>query len=95
MNTREIIVKPLWTEKTTALKDKANQVGFVVDGKANKIEIAKAVESIFSVKVEKVRVIRLRGKVKRMGRHLGRRSDWKKAYVTLQKGAKIEVFEGV
>ena len=86
---------PLVTEKSTAAKDQFNQVAFVVDLRANKIQIKKAVEKIFKVKVLKVRTQRVSGKVRRMGRTSGARPDWKKAFVTLRAGDRIEFFEGV
>jgi large subunit ribosomal protein L23 len=86
---------PLVTEKSTAGKDNYNQVVFVVDLRANKIQIKKAVEKIFKVKVLKVRTQRVPGKTRRMGRSFGERPDWKKAFVTLRAGDRIEFFEGV
>ncbi len=91
---RNIIVRPLITEKMSALQDDFNQVAFVVDWYANKIEIRKAVEEKFSVKVDKVATIRMQGKLKRMGRHQGNRPHWKKAIVTLADGFTIDFFEG-
>jgi len=77
-------------------KETENIVAFEVDSRANKIEVKKAVEAQFKdVKVEDVRILRGHGKVRRQGRWVGRRSDWKKAYVRLQEGSKIEFFEGV
>jgi large subunit ribosomal protein L23 len=67
---------------------------FKVRPDANKIEVKKAIEALFKVKVEKVRVARYLGKVRRVGRSMGRRSDWKKAYVTLREGDKIDFFGG-
>ncbi len=92
---RQIIIRPLITEKGTRLRDAYNHYGFVVNKRANKVEIGKAVESIFNVKVEKVRTANALGKNRRVGRHMGKKSDWKKAVVTLIKGQKIEVFEGM
>ncbi len=89
----QIIKRPLITEKSTRLKEAENQIAFVVDGKANKIEIRKAVESLFKVKVLKVHTSNFEGKKKRLGKHMGKRSDWKKAVVTLKPGDKIEFFE--
>jgi large subunit ribosomal protein L23 len=91
-----IILRPLLTEKNLVAKERAKTVAFQVDPKANKIEIAYAVEKIFGTKVETVRVVNVLGKNKRVGRSEGKRPDWKKAYVKLAKGAKpIEYFEGV
>lgn len=91
---REIIVCPLITEKISDLQETENKVAFVVDKSANKIEIRKAVEEKFDVKVKKVATINMKGKVKRLGRFEGRRPHWKKAVVTLREGFKIDFFEG-
>ncbi len=92
---RIILKRPLLTEKSTQLQDNLNQVAFEVDPLVNKIEIKRAVEERFDVKVTKVRTMNVRGKMKRMGRFEGRRSSWKKAIVTLAEGQKIEFFENV
>lgn len=92
-NPREIILEPVVTEKTTYCREANNEVVFVVARNANKIEIRKAVEEIFGVTVLGVRTMKVLGKVKRLGRHEGRRSSWKKAIVTLRKGDSIEFFE--
>jgi large subunit ribosomal protein L23 len=89
-----LIKGPVITEKTHALRAAANKVTFRVAVKANKIEIRKAIEELFKVKVLTVNTIRLRGKKKRMGRTEGVRPDWKKAIVTLAPGEKIPGFEG-
>lgn len=91
----DILIRPLLTEKMTALKEKENRVSFVVDKRANKIEIKKALEDAFKVKVASVNVINLLGKKKRLGRFTGKRPDWKKAIITLKKGEKLELFEGM
>ena len=91
----KIIRRPLITEKSTIQKEMNNQLAFEVDRRANKIEIKKAVESIFKVQVEDVRTQNYQGKIKRLGRNTGRRRHWKKAIVTLKPGQKIEFFEGV
>ena len=91
-----IIIKPIVTEKMTQISEKFNRVGFQVAHSANKIEIKKAVEEIFGVKVEKVNTINVLGKFKRMGVHVGKRADWKKAIVKLTDDSKtIEFFEGM
>jgi len=90
---RQVVMRPLVTEKATALKDEQNKVTFQVAMDANKIEIRQAVETIFKVKVTDVRTQVVFGKMKRMGRYLGRRPTWKKAVVRLQPGSKIELFE--
>jgi large subunit ribosomal protein L23 len=94
-NPRSIVRKALITEKGTALRELRNQYHFEVARDANKIQIKQAVEAIFSVKVDHVRTMQMRGKVKRQGRYLGRRSDWKKAVVTLLPDQKIELFEQI
>ncbi|GAB6162961.1 50S ribosomal protein L23 [Desulfothermus naphthae] len=96
MDYTKILIKPLITEKTTFLKDQSNQIAFIVDKKANKIDIQRAVEKAFKVKVEKVRVINKRPRLKRrFGRVVGKVSGFKKAYVQLAPGEKIDFFEGV
>lgn len=92
---REILKRPLLTEKSTQAQDKLDQVAFEVDRGANKILIKQEVERRFKVKVTKVRTMHILGKLKRMGRFEGRRSSWKKAVVTLAEGQKIEFFENV
>jgi large subunit ribosomal protein L23 len=95
MNPYEIIKRPLITEKSTIQKEANNQLTFEVDRKANRVEIRHAVESAFNVRVLKVQTTQMKGKLKRVGRTLGKRRDWKKAIVTLAKGDNIEFFEGV
>jgi large subunit ribosomal protein L23 len=90
----EIIRAPLVSEKGTLLAESANQVLFKVRPEANKIEVKKAVEALFKVKVVKVRIARYLGKIRRVGRSMGRRPGWKKAYVTLREGDKIDFFGG-
>ena len=93
-NVYEVLRRPLITEKTTALKETQRSLCFEVHRDASKPEIKKAVETLFGVKVQDVRVANVHGKVKRQGRHVGRRADWKKAYVVLKQGEKmIEFFE--
>jgi large subunit ribosomal protein L23 len=94
MNVTDVIKGPVITEKGTLVNELGNQVVFRVDPRANKVEIRQAVERLFKVKVEKIRTSRVLGKTRRVGRHAGRRSDWKKAYVTLAEGASIDFFEG-
>jgi len=95
MSYYDIIRRPVVTEKTTIQKETYNQVTFEVDDSANRIEIEKAVEKIFNVRVAHTQTMRVKGKVKRRGRILGKRKDWKKAIVTLMPGERIEFFEGV
>lgn len=90
---RNVIIRPLVTEKISNLQESENKVAFIVDRSANKIEIRKAVENRFEVKVKKVATINMKGKVKRLGRFEGRRSHWKKAIVTLKEGFTIDFFE--
>ena len=91
---RDIILRPVVSEKSYSLLDR-NVYTFIVAKHANKIEIKQAVEAIFSVKVEHVRTMQVHGKMKRQGAHAGRRSDWKKAVVTLKPEQKIELFEQI
>ncbi|MEO0114183.1 MAG: 50S ribosomal protein L23 [candidate division WOR-3 bacterium] len=86
----KIIIQPIITEKSERLRTGQNQYTFKVKSGVNKIEIRRAVENLFNVKVAKVRVMNYLGKPKRMGVFLGKRSDWKKAIVTLKKGQVIE-----
>jgi large subunit ribosomal protein L23 len=90
----EIIKRPLNTEKTNIQKEVANQVTFEVDRRANRIEIKRAIETAFKVKVAGVQTMQIKGKIKRRGRFVGRRRDWKKAIVTLMPGERIDFFEG-
>ncbi len=93
---RQIIVRPIVTEKTADQKEATNTVCFQVARHANKIEIARAVQSLFGVKVVDVRVVAMHGKLRRFGRHFGFRPDWRKAYVRLAAGEKtIEFFDQV
>ncbi len=91
----DIIKRPLITEKTSIQKDASNQHSFEVDPRANRVEIQRAIEKIFNVKVSTVRTMHVKGKKKRRGRVLGKRKDWKKAIVTLLPGERIDFFEGV
>ena len=91
---REVILRPIMTEKSMRQKEEQNTVTFRVRPDANKVEIRTAVEAVFNVKVAAVRTASFEGKLKRMGRHEGRRRDWKKAIVTLQPGHKIDLVEG-
>lgn len=95
MNIQEVIRRPLLTEKGHVLKEAHNQVLFEVAPGANKIEVKHAVEELFKVKVEKVQTVNVRGKEKRVGRHMGRTRSWKKAVVTLKAGEKLDFLEGV
>ncbi len=91
---REILIRPIMTEKSMRQKEDRNVVTFQVRPEANKVEIRRAVETVFNVKVASVRTANYEGKLKRMGRHQGRRPDWKKAVVQLRAGYKIDLVEG-
>ncbi len=95
MKNENLILSPVVTEKGTAAGEKANQVVFRVRRLANKHQVRQAVEELFKVTVVKIRTANFLGKKRRRGRVVGRRSDWKKAYVTLKEGDRIEFFEGV
>ncbi len=88
----EIIRKPLISEKANLLKENSQIVTFEVDRGANKIEIKRAVEQAFDVKVKAVNTIQFRGKMKRVGANQGQRNNWKKAYVTLAEGQNIDFY---
>jgi large subunit ribosomal protein L23 len=92
---RDIIRRPLVTEKSTQANEETNKVTFVVRRDANKIEIKRAVEEVFGVSVLGVRTLNNRGKKKRVGARQGRKPDWKKAVVSLREGDRIDLFEGV
>ncbi len=91
----DIIIRPVVTEKTSIQKEDFNQVSFEVDRRANRVEIRRAIEKIFNVKVADVKTMQVKGKVKRRGRVVGKRKDWKKAIVSLMPGERIDFFEGV
>ena len=92
---RHVVKRALITEKGSVLREQSNQFSFEVDATANKIEIKRAVETIFKVKVKEVRTQMMHGKVKRLGRSAGRRPDWKRAIVTLAADQTIELFDQV
>lgn len=93
MNIYDVIKKPLITEKTTVEKDDKNVIAFVVNGAANKIEIKAAVEQLFNAQVAAVNTVNVAGKTKRTMKGIGKRSNWKKAYVTLKEGSNADFFE--
>jgi large subunit ribosomal protein L23 len=96
MNSHEVIRRPVITEKATLMKEGASTLCFEVNLRATAVDVRRAVEEIFKVKVDNVRVMNVRGKPKRLGRHAGYKSAWKKAYVRLAAGeTMIEYFEGV
>ena len=94
MNQYDIIRRPIVTEKSSSAKEASNQYVFEVATSANKIEIAKAVEQLFKVKVLSVRVMNMEGKKRRLGRFSGKRPDWRKAVVRISPKDKISFFEG-
>ncbi len=94
-NLYTIIKKPLFTEKGSFLKESQNKILVEVSSDANKLDIKKAIEEIFKVKVDKVTTINVQGKWKKYGRFLGKRPDKKKAVITLRKGEKLDFIEGV
>ncbi len=93
LDVHAVLVQPLLTEKLTGIRESTNTVGFVVHPDANRVQIKQAVETLLKVKVARVNVLNVLGKVKRLGRFSGNRSDWKKAFVTLKKGEKLEMYE--
>ncbi len=94
MNTYDVIKGPLITEKYDRAREKFQQYSFLVDMKATKHDVRRAVESNFKVGVTEVRTLIIRGKTKRVGKSVGKRSNFKKAVVTLKEGDKIDLFEG-
>ncbi len=94
MNQYDVILRPIVTEKSSLMKDGGNQYVFEVARTANKIEIAKAVEQLFKVKVVSVHVMNMEGKKRRLGKHTGKRPDWRKAVVKVNPKDKISFFEG-
>ncbi len=91
----DVLIQPLLTEKITALREAHNKVGLLVRRDANRIQIKRAVEAALKVRVERVNVLNVLGKTKRLGRFAGKRPDWKKAIVTLKAGEKLELYESV
>lgn len=91
----DVLIQPLLTEKITAMREKDNKVGVLVRRDANRVQIKQAVESALKVRVERVNVMNVMGKTKRLGRFSGKRPDWKKAIVTLKAGEKLELYESV
>ena len=91
----DILRRPVITEKSTMVRESENAVVLEVDPRATKAEIKHAVEAAFDVSVIGVRTVIVRGKTARVGRSIGRKKNWKRAYVTLKEGDQIEFFEGV
>jgi large subunit ribosomal protein L23 len=94
MQLHHVIKGPLITEKLDKAREKQRQYSFVVDREASKHDVAAAVSTLFKVTVENVRTAVMRGKIKRVGTNMGKRPNFKKAFVTLKEGDKIELFEG-
>jgi large subunit ribosomal protein L23 len=92
MNIHEVLLKPVVTEKGMTAKEEARTLCFQVHSDANKIHVKQAVEKLFNVKVESVHTANFEGKLRRRGRFIGYRSDWKKAYVKLLPGQKVPEF---
>jgi large subunit ribosomal protein L23 len=95
MHIYQVIREPHVTEKANIQKEGTNQITFKVHKKANKVEIRQAVETFFKTKVSDVQTMNVLGKRRRMGKTVGKKSDWKKAVVRLAPGEKIEFFEGM
>ena len=94
MELSDILVRPLVTEKSTSNLGTARTYAFEVGMSANKIQITNAITSFYGVEVDCVRTMIVRGKVKRFGKHHGKRINWKKAYVTLSEGHELNLYEG-
>ena len=92
MKLTDVIRRPVITEKTTVMREEGRTIVFQVSRDANKVDIKRAVEQLLGSKVDTVRTSLAHGKIKRQGRFAGRRSDWKKAYVTLRQGEKMPEF---
>lgn len=89
----DILIRPLLTEKITSLREVKNCVAFAVRTGATRLDVQRAVEKALKVRVASVNVMNVKGKRKRQGRFVGKRSDWRKAIVTLQEGEKLELYE--
>ncbi|MHB1294515.1 MAG: 50S ribosomal protein L23 [Anaerolineae bacterium] len=95
MHVYEVLKRPIMTEKSSYMVDALHRYTFEVDSRANKLQVRAAVETAFGVKVVDVNLMTVRGKQRRLGRHVGHTSDWKKAVVTVAPGQTISFFEGV
>ncbi len=93
MEVKDILIRPIITEKSTTALGNDRAYAFEVGVGANKVQIKRAIESFYGVKVDRVRTLIVRGKIKRFGRHYGKRKNWKKAYVTLAEGNTINLYE--
>jgi large subunit ribosomal protein L23 len=92
---KQVIVRPVVTERSTELADDRGAYTFIVNKDANKIEIKKAIETLFDVKVKDVRTANYRGKWRRVGQAYGQKAAYKKAVITLAEGQRIDVYEGI
>lgn len=95
MYVEQVLVKPLLTEKSSVMTEETNRYSFKVLRKANKYQVKEAIEKMFDVKVVDVKTIVVPGKVKRSGKSLKKTSSWKKAYVKVAEGQKLELFKGI
>jgi large subunit ribosomal protein L23 len=95
MSAESVVISPLVTEKGTVVGEKSNQVVFRIRPNASKAQIRGVIEDSFKVTVVKIRTANFLGKQRRRGRTLGHRPNWKKAYITLKEGDRIEIFEGL
>lgn len=95
MHIEQVLIKPLLTEKSSIETESTNRYVFKVQRKSNKYQIREAVEKMFDVKVTNVKTAVLPGKVKRSGKGVKKTSSWKKAYVQIQEGQKLELFKGI
>lgn len=95
MNVENVIKRPLLTEKVSLETENYNRYGFEVDRKATKNQIKNAVETLFNVKVQKVNTSVVPGKIRRHGRNIKKAASWKRAFVTVAQGQKIELFKGI
>lgn len=93
MDMKDVLIRPIVTEKSTTALGTDNTYAFQVGLASNKVQVKKAIEQFYGVRVARVRTIVVRGKVKRFGRHHAKRSNWKKAYVTLVDGDSINIYE--
>lgn len=93
MDMKDTLVRPIITEKSSSLLGNDRTYAFEVKVASNKVDVKQAIEAFYGVEVESVRTLIVRGKVKRFGRHTGRRKNWKKAYVTLKDGHQINLYE--
>ena len=95
MHVYQVLKRPVLTEKSNYMADELHRYTFEVDSRATKQLVQQAVEEIFEVHVQNVNMLRVHGKTRRFGRHVGKTPEWKKAIVTLQAGESISFFEGV